>query len=313
MTCNLCSSETNKIISTKARLETHNIIQCPECGLVYIDLQKTNEELELWHRTEYRKNPALHIQTAEQHYNDQVTRKDVKSQFEYISKNISIIGKRILEIGSASGGLLELLNNNGARASGLEINNEYRRYCQNKGLDVSDTPVELHKQKYDLIIAFHVLEHFTNPMKSIRGIFTCLKSSGAFMGEVPNQNEWGLSIFNSEIIKQLHYNPHVHYFYFTTSTLNKYFEKTGFREMRFETVERYNSLAQLRIILGGGDISKILIPEVTEEDLRLRIGGREEQEFNRVFSKAVNMELKGDCLRFIARIDAHETHPTKGL
>lgn len=311
MNCNLCGSEDNKLIFNNARLEAHNILQCKNCGLVFLEIGKTQEEIERFYREEYRKVSTLPIQTAEQHYNDPVTKKDVESQLNFILTKTEIEGRNILEVGSASGGLLERLRDMGAKVSGIELNDDYREFCKDKWLNIYSRPIEyLEKRmkRFDLIISFHVVEHFVNPMESIRAIYSCLKpnirNSGLFIGEVPNHDEWGLSVLDSEIIKQLHYNPY-HYYYFTQITLAKYLRENGFHWMQFETIERYNSLEQLRrIILYEKDIGKAIdksiFPKNSEEDLRLRVGNIAEQKFNQLFGKAVNEEQKGSCLRFVA-------------
>ena len=308
MICNLCGSEDSTIIFSNARLEQHNIRYCTHCGLVFLETGKTQAEIEAFYQTEYRKVSTLPVQTPQQHYNDPVTKKDIKSQLEFILNNSEVKGTKVLEIGSASGGLLELLRNEGATVSGIELNNEYRDFSKSWGMNVFSNTIEhlaKHKKEYDIIVAFHVLEHIVNPMESIGAIFSCLapNTHGIFMGEVPNNNEWGISIFDSEIVKQLHYNPY-HYYYFTEKTLMKYLRANGFSWVQVETVERYNSLEQLRRILYESDAKKVIetsvFPKNSDEDLRLRIGDIAEQKYNRLFGKAINEEKKGNCLRFVA-------------
>lgn len=268
--------------------------------------------MEAFYRAEYWKAPTLPLQTPEQHYNNPTTKKDVKSQLEFILRNTEVKGKKVLEIGSASGGLLELLRAEGALVSGIELNNEYRDFSKRCwGMNVFSNPIEYmaqHKKEYDIIVAFHVLEHFIDPMESIGAIFSCLTPAishgGFFIGEVPNNNEWGISIFDNETVKQLHYNPY-HCYYFTELTMARYLRTNGFSLMRFETIERYNSLGQLRRIICETDIRRVIetsvFPKNAEEDLRLRTGNVAEQKFNQLFGKAVNEEMKGNCLRFVAQ------------
>ena len=85
--------------------------------------------------------------------------------------------------------------------------------------------------------------------------------------------------------------------------LNKWFRKTP------ETVERYNSLLQLRRILcnKGSEVNterylkKYIFPENERDDARLPDPNDEmECEFNKIFEKGVNSELMGSCLRWAA-------------
>ena len=81
-------------------------------------------------------------------------------------------------------------------------------------------------------------------------------------------------------------------------------------KIRFETVERYNSLRQLRNILcyqqNKENITEIMkkhiFPWNKKDEVRLpNINDNIENEFNRIFEKAVNSELMGNCLRWIGR------------
>jgi len=128
------------------------------------------------------------------------------------------------------------------------------------------------------------------------------------MGEVPNQDDWRLKIFDNEIVKRFHYDPN-HYYYFSPKTLKSYLERCGFGKVILETVERYNSLIQLRRILSGEynqkNVEEILRRDIfakPKDDVRLpHFNNRQESEFNRIFGKAVDDELMGNCLRWQAK------------
>ena len=45
--CDFCESEKNEIIYEYTRFEKNNILQCKNCGLVFLELHKTKKEIEL--------------------------------------------------------------------------------------------------------------------------------------------------------------------------------------------------------------------------------------------------------------------------
>ncbi len=309
MQCNFCNSYDNSVIFEWTRFEYNNILKCNNCGLVFKDISECKKEIKLFYKKEYRKIETSPIQTAEEHYNDNITKKDIDDRMHFITRNVNLKNKNVLEIGSASGGLMERLRNIGTNVEGIELNDEYRNFSKELGFNIYADPIEdLNiKDAYDVIVSFHTLEHFVDPKYAIRSIYLALKTDGIFLGEVPNQDDWRISIFDNFIIKRLHYDP-THNYYFSSASLNKYFENCGFGIIMFETVERYNSILQLRNILCNkiledntdNMLKKYIFPKNEKDDVRLHIDDQIEGEFNRIFGDAVNSELKGNCLRFVA-------------
>lgn len=309
MICNLCNSYDNSIISKWTRFEKSNILKCNNCCLVFKEISETKKDIESFYKKEYRRSKTFPVQTAEEHYNDNITKKDVDDRINFIVKNIDLKDKNILEIGSASGGLMEKLQGADAKIEGVELNDEYRNFSKKFGFNVYAEPIEdLNiKNAYDMIVSFHTLEHFVDPRSAIRSIYIALKTDGIFLGEVPNQNDWRISIFDNFIVKRLHYDPS-HNYYFSSVSLNKYLETCGFDLIRFETVERYNSILQLRNILCNkvleentdNMLKKYIFPKNEKDCVRLHTDDQIEGEFNRIFGDAINSELKGNCLRFVA-------------
>ena len=159
------------------------------------------------------------------------------------------------------------------------------------------------------MVSFHTLEHIYDPMVVIRAIDTALKTEGFFLGEVPNQNDWRIQIFNDETVKRFHYDPN-HYYYYSPAVLDNYLKTCGFSDIRLETVERYNSLLQLSNILcrdsSEGSVEETLkrhiFPKNEKDEVRLpSVDNAVENTFNKVFEKGVNSELMGNCLRWAAK------------
>ena len=312
MICNYCGSEEHDIIAEYTRLERNNILQCKQCGLVHLEIKKDKKEIESFYSSsEYRKDVTLPLQSPEEHFYDKVTQHDTANRIQFISNNINLKDKRILEIGSASGGLLEkLLEFNAKEVIGIELDKEYSKFAQERGLKVFTRPIEdlNFRDDFDAVVSFHSLEHVYDPMSVIKAVYRALKPDGCFVGEVPNQNDWRIQIFDDEIVKRFHYDPN-HYYYYSPATLKNYLETCGFNKIQLETVERYNSIVQLRNILcnlnSGKSVEEILqkyiFPKDEKEEVRSpHLDDRIEREFNRIFEKGVNSELMGNCLRWIA-------------
>ena len=310
MICNYCNGTKHELLTKYTRFEINGILKCKKCGLVFLDLNHNKNNIELFYSSEYRKTPELPIQSAEEHYNARATQHDTENRTSFILKHIETPNKTILEIGSASGSLLNKLSEYDPKEIvGMELGQEYADFSREKGFKVFTKSIDDldFSEEFDIIVSFHTLEHVFDPMSVFKAIYKALKPGGIFLGEVPNQDDWRIKIFDDEIIKRFHYDPN-HYYYFSPITLENYLKTCGFSDITFETVERYNSLLQLRDILCRNmsenteeRLTKYIFPRNESVDARLpNINNEIECEFNRVFEKGVNSELMGNCLRWVA-------------
>lgn len=108
--CNYCQGTECEVITEFTRFEMNNILKCKRCGLVFLEFNKDKGAIESFYSSEYRKTPSLPTQPAEEHYFDEVTQHDTKIRISFISKYVDITGKKVLEIGYASGSLLNKMS-----------------------------------------------------------------------------------------------------------------------------------------------------------------------------------------------------------
>jgi len=308
--CNCCGSEDNRIIAARTRFERNDVLKCNGCGLVFLKTEGGRESIEKFYQREYRAVDTLPKKTPEEMFKDPVIRQDCNDRIAWIKERYGDLnGKRVLEIGASSGYFLEVLSSAGAEAIGVELNEEYRDYSLSLGFPVYSKPVEdlCFEDEFDLVVTFHTLEHVYDPMSVMRAVHRAMVTCGSFMGEVPNHDDWRIKIFDNAVVKRFHYDPN-HYYYFSPVTLNNYLGKCGFEDASFETVERYNSLIQLRRILcAEGDpnnIDELLKRDIfadTDHDVRIpHSGNSQEIKFNEMFGKGVNNKLMGNCMRWCA-------------
>jgi len=310
--CNYCGCREADVIADRTRFEANNVLQCRRCGLVYLPLAEDREAIVSFYAGEYRRVPNRPVRTPEELHDLEVTCHDAANRLEFIGGHFDIRGKRVLELGSASGNLLEGLAGAGAaEATGIELDADLAGFLTGRGLRVVTRPVEESgfRDEFDAVVAFHTLEHVYDPMAAVRAVHAALKPGGLFLGEVPNQDDWRIKIFDDAVAKRFHYEPS-HYYYYSPATLSEYLTTAGFGDIELTTVERYNSLAQLRNILGGtrdaagieATLNRHLFPRDRSDEVRLaNPDDAVESQFNRIFAGGVNAELMGNCLRWAAR------------
>lgn len=119
-----------------------------------------------------------------------------KFSFEKIfNKNRAILIRsqkpsgNLLEIGCGRGALLNEFKDNYS-IKGIDISpsaiKEASKLIKKPFLEVKNIEKKKIKGKYDVIIAFDVLEHLKNPKKAIDRIRKALKKNGVFIFSVPN-------------------------------------------------------------------------------------------------------------------------------
>ncbi|GHV28401.1 hypothetical protein AGMMS4952_11940 [Spirochaetia bacterium] len=137
----------------------------------------------------------------------------------------------VLDIGCATGALLEKLRNRGWACTGVEISPS-AEYARNKrGLDVRNLPLEENRfpdasanAGFDLVLASHLIEHLNAPASFVAEVHRILKPGGYFMVTTPNiagfqarlfGGRWRSAIFD-------------HLYLFSIKTLSRLLTKHGF-------------------------------------------------------------------------------------
>jgi 2-polyprenyl-3-methyl-5-hydroxy-6-metoxy-1,4-benzoquinol methylase len=98
--------------------------------------------------------------------------------------------KRFLDIGCATGALLEKMRERGWEVSGVEISAQMAEYGkQNRGIAVSTLPLEANgfmEKSFDIVHASHLIEHLNNPGIFVREVYRILDEGGFFLVTTPN-------------------------------------------------------------------------------------------------------------------------------
>jgi SAM-dependent methyltransferase len=106
-------------------------------------------------------------------------------------RDMPLRGRRVLEIGFGNGEFLAFAKGEGAEAAGTEINAEARDAARRHGfeaLDASPENIAASGRRFDLVVAFDVLEHwdFDELVANFRAIHALLADDGRFVSRFPN-------------------------------------------------------------------------------------------------------------------------------
>ena len=119
-------------------------------------------------------------------------------------------------------------------------------------LCVFDSLSSLHdkKIKFDIISLFHVYEHLTDPIQTIKELKSFSKKNSSFYIEVPHANDFLLSILNLQKFKE-HTLWSEHLILHTKESIKLFLEKSGLKVVKIHKIQRYNFFNHLYWISHG--------------------------------------------------------------
>lgn len=165
-----------------------------------------------------------------------------------IYKTLRLKGSsRILEIGPGRGVLMAYLAARGHEVTGLDISPVIAQTILEKyGLTVLTERLSAHlkrsnRERYDVVIMCHVLEHFVEPTNIAEQIFSLLQPGGKLYVAVPNMDSW-----HSRWAAWPGYALY-HWQYFTRRSLARWGEQAG---LRIDYLGTYESLSGWANTLG---------------------------------------------------------------
>lgn len=184
-------------------------------------------------------------------------------------------GRRLFDVGAATGYFMTVAKNRGWDVSGIEISEEASKRGREKGLNIvtgtlSDTKID---QVFDVVTMWDVVEHMTNPDKDIDVVNKILKTKGLLAINTPDSG----SLF-AKIMKQRWHLvvPPEHIWYFNRKSLCLLLERKGFKiiktgcvgkkftvEYILQTLYRWQKLSLWKYILEkvkGKAIGQLSLP-----------------------------------------------------
>ena len=220
--CPLCKQDKTNPVLIKHGL---TIVQCANCGFVYVNPRLKNEQLNSIYLHNYFKNKEYGYVGYE--LQEVLRKKNFKRWLEdardYIPKNKII---RSLDVGCAAGYCLDVMKEKVWDVEGIELEEEMYTVLNRTGYNVSKTRLEDFEteKKYSVITLFDVLEHIPDPDKVFKKLYSLLEADGVIIIVTPDHKSLQRKFFQK---KWFQYKPHEHIQYFTPATLAKAIEPYG--------------------------------------------------------------------------------------
>ncbi len=192
ISCPLCNKEESELLFRKGtKLFPVNVSICRNCGFVFLNPRWTEERMKFYYRDEYdlfhRPLPLKGKIIGDKNHH-------AKEVYECISNKVELGEVRnILDVGAANGEILNYFRqktNFSRNLYEIEPSIKCKRKVQQNGGEVIAESIfdnlDFYKDKIDLIIMRHTLEHFYNPLKALEKIESLLSNKGVVYIAVPD-------------------------------------------------------------------------------------------------------------------------------
>lgn len=187
--CPICQSKNYKKILTKFEM---NLVKCKKCGLIYANPMLQESELFKRYASSFFFDEYLAaFQATPTQYDLAAIRSHFFLLIQLIKKYFKP-GKRLLDVGCGAGFFLKAAEEIGWEAEGVEISTAASEYAQNiVKVKVHEGKLEdkhFPSEKFDLAVLIDTIEHFMNPLNTLKEINRILTKEGILIISTPDYN-----------------------------------------------------------------------------------------------------------------------------
>lgn len=218
--CDFCGSEAHDDLFV--RPDGMRMVVCTKCGLCFLNPRPKEEQIIQFYDINYFKRTRRTFGIEGPRFHDRL-RLTAQKKMDMISYEYNLNGKKILEVGCATGEFCYLAQRKGAKVSGIDISSDIidiakRRY---KDINFREGTIEdiPSGEIYDAIFAFEVIEHVISPKRFFESVKSHLTSDGMFILSTPNLS-CGVSVGLEKWAGSNYYFDHL--YFFTIETITKY-------------------------------------------------------------------------------------------
>jgi len=233
--CVLCGSQ--KFIPA-LECEGFSFVRCSSCGLVQRNPQPGKDDIIARYSSIYGKDYLSYELENEKSFltlqllalkDAGFARFEKKLKVKELKvKEPKVKELKVLDIGCATGALINHLRTNKWQVTGVEIS-PCAEYARNeRGLDVRSVPLEENNfadNYFDAILASHLIEHLNDPMSFLKEVYRVLKPNGRVFITTPNINGFQARLFKGRWRSAIF----DHLYLFSDRTLIRMMKIAGFK------------------------------------------------------------------------------------
>ncbi|MFI5346857.1 MAG: methyltransferase domain-containing protein [Elusimicrobiota bacterium] len=221
--CPACGHDTPETVHPSVE-PGFEILRCPDCGLGRTWPPESPEKIAAWYPAQYygkgniRFNPLFEILVR-----------------WFRKRRSAVLHNRVphgpvLDVGCGRGLMLNYMRELGYEPHGVEFSETaawHARHALKLPVTTEDFVRAPHeKDRYNAVIFWHSLEHFSNPVAAIARAHEALKPGGVLVVAVPNYDSWQARAFGRF---WFHLDVPRHYFHFGARSLESVLARHRFR------------------------------------------------------------------------------------
>lgn len=145
-------------------------------------------------------------------------------------------GSRVLDIGCGFGESLGYHKARGCDAHGVEADENVRRVAEQYGLDVHIgvfDPRLYDENSFDFVTMNQVVEHISDPQRTLSGVARVLRRGGTAILSTPNADGWGARVFGQ---RWIHWHAPYHLQFFTVESMRMLARQSGLKLVSTRTL-----------------------------------------------------------------------------
>lgn len=237
ISCPICDSSSSSIVTF--RFDSDRIVQCSNCGHVYLNPVLTDSQLEAIYK-------KYHVSEDEDSYIKTVNGwiSDPKGPYQYflslIDGSCGFKGKRLLDIGCGTGCFLFECSNRGAVVTGVDSSLKAVQLAKKyfnldiipKSLEEAVKEGDLLSSGFDMVTAFEVIEHVRKPTEFLSFLYRLLAPGGLVFVSTPNFHLY--YSMGSSAPSLTGYSEHIHFF--DVKSLTNCFERCHYDVINVTTL-----------------------------------------------------------------------------
>ncbi len=218
------------------------ILECTACGLVTLSSLEHIRDGHYEDSGMHREQPDA---TMESWLHD--TDQDDQRRFDMLKA--LIVNRRVLDFGCGASGFVRKASALAAAVAGVEPERRVRDYW---GETITIHPdLDQAQDEFDLITAFHVVEHLADPRAVLTRLAGRLADRGRLVVEVPNADDVLLTLYESAAFQRFTYWSQ-HLFLFNADTMRTLAAQAGLRVVSIQQFQRYSLANHLHWLSRGG-------------------------------------------------------------
>lgn len=225
--CALCDSDDYKVILRGKDYrfclsnEVFELVECNNCGLIYLNPRPTREEINRFYPKKYYGIKTITLMKIINHLFKLV---QIRSINKYKRQG------RLLDLGCGGGDFLWEMKKRGFEVYGVDHSFQACKLARERlGENIFNAELEkchFPNDYFDVVTLWHVLEHLPNPNITLREIYRILKKDGVLVSETPNIDSLSFKMFRKNCF---HLDIPRHLYYWSSKTIKEMLNRHKFK------------------------------------------------------------------------------------